>query len=123
MPIDFKVLLEDRPGTFADLLEPLGKAGVNVEGICGFPSEGRGVVHFIVDDPAAGRAALAGAGIEIVAEQEVLVMPLQDRAGEGAEAARRLADAGVNVNLVYLATGTRAVIGVDDLDRARTVLE
>ena len=123
MPIDFKVLLDDRPGTFADLLEPLGEAGVNVEGICGFPSEGRGVVHFIVDDPAGGRAVLAGAGIEIVAEQEVLVVPMSDRPGEGAEAARRLADAGVNVNLVYLATGIRAVIGTDDLDRARAALD
>ena len=122
MAIDFKVTLEDRPGTFADLLEPLGKAGVNIEGICGFPSEGRGVVHFIVDDPTAGRAVLSGAGIEIVAEQEVIVAPMADRPGEGAEAARRLADAGVNVNLVYLATGTRAVIGVDELDLAKTVL-
>lgn len=122
MPIDFIVLLEDRPGKFADLLEPLGKAGVNVEGICGFPSEGRGVVHFIVDDPARGRAALSGAGIEIVAEQEVLVTPMSDRPGEGAEAARRLADAGVNVNLVYLATGTRVVIGADDLNRASALL-
>lgn len=123
MPTDFKVLLEDRPGTFADLLEPLGRAGVNVEGICGFPSEGRGVIHLMVDDSEAGRAALNQAGIEIAAQQEVLVVPISDRPGEGAQAARRLADAGVNVNLVYLATGTRAVIGADDLDRARAALE
>ena len=122
MAVDFKVVLEDRPGTFADLLEPLGKAGVNVEGICGFPSEGRGVIHFFVDDPTAGRAALVGAGIEIVEEREVLVVPLSDRPGEGGAMARRLAEAGVNVNLVYLATGNRAVIGADDMDRARSVL-
>jgi hypothetical protein len=123
MPVDFKVLLEDRPGTFADLLEPLGQAGVNIVGICGFPSEGRGVVHFTVDDPAGCRTALNGAGIEIVAEQEVLIVPMADRPGEGAKAARALADAGVNVNLVYLATGVRAVVGADDLDRARAALE
>ena len=69
MAIDFKLLLEDRPGTLADLLEPLGKAGVNVEGICGFPCEGRGIIHLLVGDPSAARAALAGAGIEIVEER------------------------------------------------------
>ncbi len=122
MAVDFKVVLEDRPGTLADVLEPLGKAGVNVEGICGFPCQGQGVMHFVVNDPAAGRAALAGAGIEIAEEREVLVVPMSDRPGEGGEATRRLAEAGVNVNLVYLATGTRAVIGADDLDRARTAL-
>lgn len=61
-------------------------------------------------------------GIEIIEEQEVLVMPMLDRPGEGGEMVRRVADAGVNVNLVYLATGTRVVLGADDLDRARTVL-
>jgi hypothetical protein len=35
---------------------------------------------------------------------------------------RRLANAGVNVDLLYLATNTRAVIGVDDLDGARGAL-
>ena len=123
MAIDFKVLLEDRPGTFANLLEPLGRAGVNVEGICGFPSEGRGVIHLMVDDPAGCREVLDAAGIEIDEEQEVLVVQMADRPGEGAAAARRLADAGVNVNLVYMATGTRAVIGADDLDRAKGVLD
>ena len=122
MAIDFKLLLEDRPGTLADLLEPLGKAGVNVEGICGFPCEGRGVIHLLVGDPSAARAALAEAGIEIVEEREVLVLPMLDSPGEGGEVSRRLAQSGVNLDLVYMATGTRAVIGADDLGLAKTVL-
>ena len=51
------------------------------------------------------------------------MVPMQNRPGEGGEATRRLAEAGVNLDLVYLATGTRAVIATDDLDRTRTVLE
>jgi hypothetical protein len=35
---------------------------------------------------------------------------------------RRLADADINVDLVYLATDTRLVIGPDDLDAARAAL-
>jgi hypothetical protein len=33
-----------------------------------------------------------------------------------------LSDAGVNVNLTYLATGSRLVIGVDDVDQARAAM-
>jgi len=33
---DLTVVLEDRPGTAADMGEALGKAGVNIDGFCGF---------------------------------------------------------------------------------------
>jgi hypothetical protein len=36
---------------------------------------------------------------------------------------QRLADASVNLRFIYLATETRVVIGVDDITRARAVLE
>ena len=45
MAKDLTVVLEDRPGTLAAMGEALGKAGVNIEGICGFPAGGKGTVH------------------------------------------------------------------------------
>src|SRR6266852_1900836 len=91
---DLTVSLEDRPGTMADATEALGKAGINIEGICGFPVSGRGVAHFLVVDAA-------------------------DRPGTLGQLTRKLAKAGVNLNLIYLATNTRLVVGADNLDKAR----
>jgi hypothetical protein len=119
MPWDIAVELENRPGTIAELGEAAAKAGINLDGICGFPSEGIGVIHVLVDDPAAARDAFTEAGITVRDEREVLVADVTDRPGELGELTRRLADGGVNVDLIYLATNTRLVLGVDDLDGAR----
>ncbi len=123
MATDLTVFLEDRPGTLADLGEALGRAGINVDGICGFPCEGRGVGHLLVEDPARARTIIAEAGFEVAREREVIVMPVEDRPGMMGELARRIAEAGVNIDLIYLATATRAVIGTDDLEMARKALD
>ena len=123
MAMDLTVILEDRPGTLADLGETLGKAGINIEGGCGFPCEGKGVIHILVEDAAAARRALEEAGIEVRDERQVLVLEeIEDRPGALGEVSRRLANAGVNIDLIYLATNNRLVLGVDDLDKARAVL-
>lgn len=122
MPWDIAVELENRPGTLAELGEAVGKAGVNLDGVCGIPCEGVGVIHVLVEDPATARDALTQAGIAIREEREVLVVDVTDRPGELGELTRRLADAGVNVDLTYLATNTRLVLGVDDLEAARNLV-
>jgi hypothetical protein len=119
---DLTILLEDRPGTMADMGEALGRAGVNIEGLCGFPCEGKGIGHILVEDASAARRALEEIGIEVRRERQVLVLEIEDRPGALGEVSRRLANAGVNADLVYLATGTRLVLGVDDIDKARDAL-
>jgi len=116
---DLTILLEDRPGTIADVGEALGKAGVNIEGLCGFPCEGKGIGHILVEDASAARRALEEIGIGVRRERQVLVLEIEDRPAALGEVSRRMANAGVNADLVYLATGTRLVLGVDDIDKAR----
>ena len=123
MAKDLTVLLEDHPGTLADLGEALGKAGVNIEGVCGFPSQGKGVIHFLVDDAAAARRALEAAKIHVTDERDALVLDIADRPGEFGHICRKIANAGVNINLSYLASNTRLVLGVDNLDKARSVAQ
>jgi hypothetical protein len=120
---DLTLILEDRPGRLADLGEATGKAGINIEGVCGTTQEGQGVIHVLVDDEAATRTALSEAGIEVSGERDVLVVDVEDRPGAMGEVARRIGEAGVNVELVYTTFGAvRLVLGVDDLDRARAAL-
>lgn len=122
MAKDLTVILDDRPGTLATLTEALGKAGINIDGLCGFPSEGKGVIHILVQDAAAARRAAEAAGFTVRGEREVLVLDAQDRPGEVGQITRRIASAGVNIDLIYVATKTRVVIGATDLPKAKAAL-
>ena len=123
---DLTVSLEDRPGTLADFGEALGEAGINIEGFCAVSSEGRGIVHVLVEDAAAARAALEGAGIKVEGEADPIVAEYPaadvDRPGAMGEMARRIADAGVNIQLTYLATKNRGVMVTSDNAKTRQAL-
>jgi hypothetical protein len=123
MAQDLTVVLEDRPGTLAELGEALGRAGINIDGVCGFPCEGRGIVHILVEDAAGARRALEDEGLEVSSEREVLLLEAEDQPGVLGRVARRMASAGVNIDLIYKATQTKLVIGVDDLERGRAAVE
>lgn len=116
MAVDLTVYLSDQPGELARLGDVLGAAKVNIDGLCAVTSAGgEGEVHILVADAAPAFEALTNAGIEIASEQEVLVIPIEDRPGTLGEVARRLGEARVNITTTYLATGTRLVLAADDL--------
>jgi hypothetical protein len=119
MATDLSVTLEDRPGTLARLGQALGGAGVNIEGSCLTTGGGRGEAHLLVEDAGAARTAIEGAGLAVSREREVLVVEAPNHPGELGRVAKRLADAGVNIELAYVATGDRLVFGVDDEGKAR----
>lgn len=122
MTKDLTVILLDHPGTLAEMGAVLGEKGINIDGMCAVTSQGEGLIHILVADAAAARQALEAKGIQITAEREVLVREVEDRPGALGQIARKLADAGVNIELVYLAAGTKLVIGVDDLEKAKTAI-
>ncbi len=123
MAKDLRLILEDKPGQLAKVGEALGKAGVNIDGLCGVTWEGKGVIHVLVEDAAKARRALEANQLRVDQEQDVVILEIEDRPGVLGNIARRLANAGVNLNLAYLATSTRLVIGADDLEKARQVLK
>ncbi|MEK6256290.1 MAG: amino acid-binding protein [Chloroflexota bacterium] len=120
MAIDMTVILQDRPGTIADMGEALGKIGVNILGAAGFPCEGKGIMHILVEDvdASAARKALEENGFEVGPDRPVLVMDLEDKPGELGGIARRIGAAGVNIDLLYLTANKSLVMGVDDMDKA-----
>ncbi|HEX6508440.1 MAG TPA: amino acid-binding protein, partial [Chloroflexota bacterium] len=111
-----------RPGTGRRVLDAVGRAGINIIGACALSQGGNSTVHLAVEDASAMRQALEGAGVSVFGEQEVLISPIDDRPGAGAEILGRLADAGLNVEFLYLATDNRIILGVEDLERTRAVL-
>ena len=123
---DLTVSLEDKPGELARLGEVLGGAGVNIEGMAAMTAEGRGLIHLLVEDAAAARTALEGAGMTVAGEADPLVgeFPADqvDKPGAMGAMARAVAEAGVNVQVVYLATKNRAVMVTSDNAKASAAL-
>ena len=120
MPKDLTVILVNRPGTIADAAEALGSAGVNIEGVCGFPAGGEGVLHVLVENADAGRRALEAAGLEVRAEREVVILgQLPQQPGTLGATLRRIADAGINVDLVYNTEDGRVVLSGEDVSGLR----
>jgi hypothetical protein len=123
MATDLRIEADNRVGQLATLSEQLGRAGVNIEGFCATVAEGRGVLHVLVEDASAARQALEGAGYTVAAEREAVVLDdVEDRPGFLGDTARRLAAGNVNLEVAYLATGTRLVLVADDVAAARQAL-
>jgi hypothetical protein len=56
-------------------------------------------------------------------EREVVVVEVEDRPGVLADLTRKVAKAGIDLDLVYVATRNRLVFGAADLAGLRAVLE
>jgi hypothetical protein len=121
---DLMFILPYRAGTLAQLTEAISQAGVNLQGCSGQQFGPEGIIHVLVDDAASAgaRQAAEQAGFAVRGERDVLVAPIEDRPGGLASLLTPLAAAGVNADLLYLATGSRVVIGVEDLERAQAAL-
>jgi hypothetical protein len=61
--------------------------------------------------------------LAITRQREVVVVEVEDRPGVLADLARQIAQKGVNIDLVYVATHNRVVFGSDDLDGLRAALD
>ena len=121
---DLVINLENKPGMLAAVGEVLGNAGINIEGVSGAAIEGAESVwvHILVADADMAKAALDAAEVDYGGEREVEVMSLVDQPGEMGRFLRKVADAGVNIDLVYLATSTRLVLGGSDMAALRAAL-
>jgi hypothetical protein len=121
---DLTIALDNRPGALAEMGEALGRAGVSVEGGGAWVVDGRGTAHFLFHDGTAARRALEAAGIQVLAERDVVVQRLkQDVPGQLGLLTRRMAEAGVNIEVLYSDHDHQLILVVDNLERGREVAE
>jgi hypothetical protein len=127
MATDLTVVLDDRAGQLAHMGEALGDAGVNIEGFCATTDDGIGIVHVLVENAMVAQNALILADIKIEGEADAVVVDLTseeaDRPGALGRVAGRVATAGINVSVAYLATRDRAVLVTSDNEKAREALQ
>ena len=72
----------------------------------------------------AARSALEAAGITVLAVREVLVQRLrQDEPGQLGKISRRMAEAGVNIEVLYSDHANQLIMVVDNIEAGRRVSE
>ena len=121
---DLTILLQNRPGGLAEIGEALGRAGVSIEGGGAWLFDGQAVAHFLFHDSPDARAALGTAGIQVLAEREVLVLRLsQTEPGQLGKLSRRMAAGGVNIEAVYSDHDHQLILVVDDFAKAQAISE
>jgi hypothetical protein len=119
---DLAIRLENRPGALAEMGEALGSAGVSIDGGGAFVVDGKGIAHFLFEDTASARKALEEKGIEVLDDREVLVQKLnQDQPGQLGKISRMMAEAGVNIEIIYSDHQNQLILVVDDLAKGQAV--
>jgi len=120
--MDLTIEVEDEPGALARVAQAISDAGVNIAAATWTGPGATAELHILVPHAEAARHALAISNVAVTREREVVVVEAHDRPGELADLARKASSAGINLDLVYVATRTRVVFGADDLDALRAAL-
>ena len=123
MAIDLTVTLIDQPGSLAQASDALGRAGVNIDGACGYVCDGQGTYHVLVQDLELARRALMNGGFIIDDERRVVAVPVANEPGAAAALLRRVAAAGANVDLLYMTLDGDLVLGGPDISGIERALE
>lgn len=123
---EFAIPATHRPGEISKVANILSRAGVNLKSVAAMAIGKEGLIRLAVDDAEAARSALQQSGIRFE-EHEVVTVLLENRAGELADMADKLTNAGVNLLAVYL-TGrvddlVELAVIADDPKKAKKLLE
>jgi hypothetical protein len=122
MAMDLVVEVDNEPGALARVAAAVSDAGVNLAAATCMAGGDRAELHILVPHAEAVKHALAIASLAVTREQEVVVVEAEDRPGELADLARKVAKAGINLELVYVATRNRVVFASDDMQGLRDAL-
>jgi hypothetical protein len=121
--VDLVIDIENTPGALAQVAAAISDAGVNIAAATCLGPGDRAELHILVPHAEAAKHALAISHLAVTREREVVVAHVEDRPGVLADLTRKIAGAGVNLDLVYVATQNRVVFGSGDLAALRTALE
>jgi hypothetical protein len=120
--VDLVIDVDNAPGALSQVADAISDAGVNIAAAtCVGPGE-RAELHILVPHAEAARHSLAISHVAVTREREVVVVDVEDRPGVLADLTRKIARAGVDLDLVYIATRNRVVFGAGDLDGLKAAL-
>ncbi len=112
---DVEIHMKNQPGQLALMGATLGEAGISVEGGGMWLANGIGVAHFLVADGDSAQRTLEAAGMDVAGVQPVLVQRLnQDEPGQLGKFCQAMAEAGVNIEVLYSDHDHQLIVTVDD---------
>jgi hypothetical protein len=123
MAFDLVIDVENTPGALAQVAAAISDAGVNIAAATCIGTGERAELHILVPHAGAAKHLLAISHVGVTREREVVVVDVEDRPGVLADLTRRIARAGINLDLVYVATQNRVVFGAADTAALRAALE
>lgn len=123
---EFTIHLANRPGQLAGLAKVMSDGGVNIDALAAFGVGELGVVRMVVSDAEVARRVINEAGL-VFEERRVLTTLLSHRPGALATLTQSLADAGVNIDGLYVLHShddeIELAIAVSDEEAARAAIE
>jgi hypothetical protein len=123
MAVDLVIDVENVPGALAEVAAAISDAGVNIAAATCTGGGKQAELHILVPHAEAARRALAISHLAVTREREVVVVDVEDRPGVLADLTRKIAKAGVDLDLVYVATRNRVVFGSPNLDGLTAALD
>jgi hypothetical protein len=121
--VDLVIDIENSPGALAEVAAAISDAGVNIAAATCIGTGEQAELHILVKHAEAAKHSLAISHLAVSREREVVVIDVEDRPGVLADLTRRIARAGVDLDLVYVATRNRVVFGAQDLDGLKAALD
>ena len=123
IPFDLVIEIKNEPGALARVAAAISDAGVNLAAATCMGTADQVELHVLVPHAEAARHALAISQLAVSREREVVVVQVEDRPGVLADLTRKVAQAGIDLDLLYVATRNRLVFGAPDLAGLKAVLE
>ncbi len=117
---DFTIVIPHSKGSLATLAEELGRERINIEGLCAVEQNGNVIFHLLTTDKDATVRVINKVGYKVTRETEVIMERIENQPGALGKVTRRLADAGINLTTVYVATDTRLVLGSENISALET---
>jgi hypothetical protein len=122
MAYDLVIDIANEPGELAKVARAVSDAGVNIAAATCIGTGERAELHILVPHAEAAKHALGISHLVVSREREVVAVDVEDRPGVLADLTRAIAGAGVNIDLVYVATRNRVVFGSPDLEGLKAAL-
>lgn len=123
---DLAIQATHHPGELARITNALSLAGVNIKSIAALSFGNQALIRIIPDDIDAARGALRDGNIRFE-EKELVTVLLENQAGEVTGVAAKLADAGLNLEALYVVglagDMVELAFAVDDVKKAKKILE
>ncbi|MGE0268230.1 MAG: hypothetical protein AB7S78_07230 [Candidatus Omnitrophota bacterium] len=99
--------LKDTAGTLAEVLSVVSSSSINIIALCAYAIEGMVAIMFVSEDNNAAKTLLEKKGFD-VQEEEVVLLTLDNRPGALQEVTNKIAEAGIDLTLMYGSTDKSA---------------